>query len=196
MLMHFHAYIPSFSYIIIYFVLVLFRLYLCLSLSLSFYVCLLLWHPMRSKAYSSSDPTPSSVQFCDENAWKDFLENFCRRGIHLECHVILPDFSDTDLPTVIHSRGWESLCDIWVTCLSMIIQEFYSNMHGIDTSVPYFFFHARGTHIVVTLEIVFEVLHASRVVHPDYPGYERLRTVSKDELSPRFCETPSSWGDR
>ena len=81
MLMHFHAYIPSFSYIIIYFVLVLFRLYLCLSLSLSFYVCLLLWHPMRSKAYSSSDPTPSSVQFYDENAWKDFLENFCRRGI-------------------------------------------------------------------------------------------------------------------
>ena len=148
MLMHFHAYIPSFSYIIIYFVLVLFRLYLCLSLSLSFYVCLLLWHPMRSKAYSSSDPTPSSVQFYDENAWKDFLENFCRRGIHLECHVILSDFSDTDLPTVIHSKGWESLCDIRVTCLSMIIQEFYSNMHGIDTSVPYFFFHVRGTHIV------------------------------------------------
>ena len=102
--------------------------------------------------------------------------------------VILSDFFDTDLPTVIYSRGWESLC-------GMIIQEFYSNMHGIDTSVPYFFC-VRGTRIVVTLEIVFDVLHVPRVAHLDYPGYERLRIVSKDELSSRFCETPSSWGDR
>ena len=33
-------------------------------------------------------------------------------------------------------------------------------------------------------------------MHPDYPGCDRLRTVSKDELSSLFCETPSSWGDR
>ena len=68
-------------------------------------------------------------------------------------------------------------------------------MHGIDTSVPHFFFHIRGTRIVVTLKIVFKVLHVPRVAHPDYPGCERLRTVSKDELSSRFYETPSSWGD-
>ena len=33
------------------------------------------------------------------------------------------------------------------------------------------------------------------LAHPDYPSFERLRTVSKDELVSLFCETPSSWGD-
>ena len=32
-------------------------------------------------------------------------------------------------------------------------------------------------------------------MHPDYPSCDCLRTMSKDELSSRFCETPSSWGD-
>ena len=61
-------------------------------------------NPLRSRASSSSNPTPSFVWFHDENACKDFLKNFCRRGIHSECHVILSDFSNIDLPTVIHSR--------------------------------------------------------------------------------------------
>ena len=86
----------------------------------------------------------------------------------MECHVILSDFSDTDLPIVIHSRGWESLCDILVTCPFVIIQEFYSNMHKIDILVPHFFSRVRGTLIVVTSEIVSEVLHVPRVVHLDY----------------------------
>ena len=68
-------------------------------------------------------------------------------------------------------------------------------MHRIDTSVPYFFCHVRGMHMVVTPEIVFEVLHIPRVAHPNYPGCDHLQTVSKDELSSRFYETPSSWGD-
>ena len=88
---------------------------------------------------SSSDPTPSHLRFCDEDARQAFLENFSRQGIHSEHQVILADFTDTDPPDVIHSRGWESLCDIPVTCPSMLIQEFYSNMHGIDRSVPQFF---------------------------------------------------------
>ena len=50
--------------------------------------------------------------------------------------------------------------------------------------------------IVVTPDIVSEVLHVPRVAHPDYPSYDHLRIVSKDELSSLFCETPSSWGDR
>ena len=50
--------------------------------------------------------------------------------------------------------------------------------------------------IVVTLDIVSEVLHVPRLVHPNCPGYDRLRTMSKDELLSLFCETPSSWGDR
>ena len=53
-------------------------------------------------------------------------------------------------------------------------------MHGIDTFVPYFFTHVWGTRIVVIL---------------GYPGCDRLWTVSKDELSSLFYETPSSWGD-
>ena len=68
-------------------------------------------------------------------------------------------------------------------------------MHEIDTSVPHFFSCIRGTHIVVTPKIVTEVLHVPRVVHPDNPSCECLRTVSKDELLSRFCETSSSQGD-
>ena len=49
--------------------------------------------------------------------------------------------------------------------------------------------------IVVTPDIVSEVLHVPRVAHPDYPGYNRLRTMSKDELLSLFCETSLSWGD-
>ena len=48
---------------------------------------------------------------------------------------------------------------------------------------------------MVTLDIVSKVLHVSREKHPDYPGCDLLRTVSKDGLMSLFCETPSSWGD-
>ena len=84
----------------------------CLSLSLSPSHNLLM-APKRKSApsqnrlrfkSSSSNPTPLSVQFCDEKTHQDFSENFSRRGIHLEHHVILSDFSDTTLSTVIHSR--------------------------------------------------------------------------------------------
>ena len=65
-------------------------------------------------------------------------------------------------------------------------------MHKFDYSVPHFVTRVRGTCIVVTSDIVSEVLHVPRVAHPDYLGYDRLRTVSKDEFSSLFCETPSS----
>ena len=108
-------------------------------------------NPLHSGALSSSNPTPSHIRFHDEDPQKDFLENFSWQGVHYECRVILADFTDTDLPDVIHNRGWESLYDILVTCPSMLIQEFYSNMHGIDSSVPLFHTRVRGTHIFVTL---------------------------------------------
>ena len=63
------------------------------------------WNPLRSGASTSFDLTPSHVQFCDEKAKLDFFENFSRRGVHSERQVILLDFSDNDLPTVIYSRG-------------------------------------------------------------------------------------------
>ena len=69
-------------------------------------------------------------------------------------------------------------------------------MHGIDSSVPLFSTHVRGTRIVVTSQLVAGVLHVPRVEHPDYPRCERLRIVSKDEMMSSFCERPSDWGDR
>ena len=45
------------------------------------------------------------------------------------------------------------------------------------------------------MDIVSNVLRVPRVEHPDYPGCDRLRTVSKDELKSSFCECPSDWGD-
>ena len=77
-------------------------------------------NPLCSRALSSSDPT-SHIWFRDKDARKDFLENFSRRGVHSECRVILANFTDTELPNVIHSQGRESLCDIPVRCHSMLI---------------------------------------------------------------------------
>ena len=81
-------------------------------------------------------------------------------------------------------------------CPSVIIQEFYSNMHGFDYSIPQFSTRVQGIRLVVTSKIVSEVLHMPRVAHLDYLGYRRLRTVSKNKLSFLFSETPSLWGDR
>ena len=153
-------------------------------------------NPLRSGASSSSDLTPSSILFRDEDTRKDFSENFSRRGVHSECWVILADFADTDLPTIIHSRGWESLCDVPVTCPSVLIQEFYSNMHGIDSFIPLFHTRVQGTRIVITLELISDVLHVLRVEHSNYLGCECLRTVSKDEMIFAFCEHLADWGNR
>ena len=68
-------------------------------------------------------------------------------------------------------------------------------MHRFDYSIPYFATRVRGTCIVVTPNLISKVLHVPRVAHPNYPSCDRLRTVSKDELSSLFCETHSSWGD-
>ena len=65
-------------------------------------------NPLHSRASSSSpfaNSTPSHVRFPDDKIRKDSSENFSWRNIHSECQVILSDFSDTDLPTVICSRG-------------------------------------------------------------------------------------------
>ena len=113
MLMNFHAYVPLILYIHLYycvgtFLIVSFFLFLFLVLVCSMAPkckSTLSQSPLHSKESSSSDPTPSSIRFHDDEARKDFLENFCRQGIHSERQVILLDFSNTDLPTVIHSKG-------------------------------------------------------------------------------------------
>ena len=124
------------------------------------------------------------------------MENFSRRDIHSERQVVLLDFADTDLPSVIHSSGWESLCDVPVTCPLVLIQEFYSNMHEIDHSVPLLFTRVRGKRILITPQLVTNVLRVPRIEFPNYPSCERLRTVSRDELMSSFCERPTAWGER
>ena len=78
-------------------------------------------NPLRSRASSSFDSAPLSFRFYDDDAHKAFSENFSRRGVHSGRQVILADFADIDLPTVIHSQEWESLCDILITCPLMLI---------------------------------------------------------------------------
>ena len=62
-------------------------------------------------------------------------------------------------------------------------------MHEIDSLVPLSHTCVRGMRIVVTSELV-------RVKHPDYPGCERLRTMSKEEMISGFCKCLVDWGDR
>ena len=119
---------------------------------------------------SSFDTPPLHIRFRDGKAQQDFLENFQRCGIHSKHYVILSDFSDTSLLGAIQTQGWESLCEIPLRCAIMFIQEFYSNIQGINTSVPQFATTFKGTHIVVTSDLISEILHVPRVSHPDYPG--------------------------
>ena len=72
----------------------------------------------------------------------------------------------------------------------MFIQEFYSNMHAIDTSVPQFTTVVHDTCIVVTLDFLSEVLHDTRVDRPDYPSYRHLSSISRDKLASLFYKKP------
>ena len=60
-------------------------------------------------------------------------------------------------------------------------------MHGLDSLVPFFITRVRGTRIVVTSDIVSEVLHVPRVEHLDYPGCERLANWGDRQFTP--CST-------
>ena len=79
------------------------------------------WNLLHFDASSSYDSAPLSLWFRDDDAYKAFSKKFSRRGVHLEHQVILADFADTDLPTIIHNREWESLCDVPITCPLMLI---------------------------------------------------------------------------
>ena len=68
-------------------------------------------------------------------------------------------------------------------------------MHGIYSSVPLFSTRVRGMRIVVTSELVSDVLYVPRVEHLDYLECKRLKTVSKDKMISAFCERLSDWGD-
>ena len=148
-----------------------------------------------SESSSSALPiVPSHIRFHDEKAKTDFFENFQDRGVDSEYQVILSDFADTPFPEIIQTQDWESLLEKPTRCPVMFIQEFYSNIHGIDTTVPQFVTTFRGTCIVVTSDLISEVIRVPTVAHPDYPGCECLQTVFRDDLLSHFCDKPSLWG--
>ena len=68
-------------------------------------------------------------------------------------------------------------------------------MHGFIYSIPHFITSVRGTRIVVTPQIIADVLRVLRVEFPNYPGCDLLKTKSKDELISAFCKRPSDWGE-
>ena len=78
-------------------------------------------------------------------------------------------------------------------CPVVFIQEFYSNIHDIDTSVPQFATQFRGKCIVVTLDLVVGVLRVPKVVHPDYPTMIISELCLETNSSPFFYGTPSIW---
>ena len=59
--------------------------------------------------------------------------------------------------------------------------------------MPWFTIVFRGIRIVVTLELIFEVLRIPRVDHPDYPSHKCLSSISRDELASLFCEKTMLW---
>ena len=139
---HVHAYVFSFLFLFLFSGC---NVVLSLSLSLSDRLHMapkvrkstLGQNPFQGSDSSSSDPIPPPhVRYHDEKAWKDFLENFKKCGVHPERHVILSDFSDTPFPIVIWTMGWESLLNSPLRCPIVFIHEFYSNIHCINTSVP------------------------------------------------------------
>ena len=147
-----HAYIPFFQYIWYYWCCL--RLFWLSFLFLPLFLFTLVMfmapkrksiptrNPLRSGASSSFDPSPSNVQFRDDDAFKAFSENFFRRGIHLERQVVLSNFTDTDLPSVIHGRGWGLLCDILVTCRIVLIRVLLQ--HARDWSFCISLLHSRS----------------------------------------------------
>ena len=153
-------------------------------------------NPLHSGASTSSNHAPLSLRSHNNDAHKAFTKNFSRRGIHSERRVILGHFADTDLPTIIHSWEWKSRCDKPVTCPFVLIQEFYSNMHGIDHSIPHFVTQVRGISIPITPQLVVDVLMVPRIEFLDYTSCEHLRIMSKDELMSAFYKCPSVWGER
>ena len=105
---------------------------------------------------SSSSFHYSYIQFRDEKAQKDFSRNFQKCGVHSECKVILSDFSKTLLPEVIWIQDQKSLLERPTRRAIVFIQEFYSNIHSIDTDVP---------------QLLHLEIHISQLLQILYPRY-------------------------
>ena len=147
----------------------------------------------RGSSSSSSPSVPDSIMFCDEKSQKYFYENFIDWAIHSKCQVLLSYFPDIPLLDAFSSRCCTSLCEIPKRCSDVLMQEFYSNMHAINTSMPKFTTIFQGTCIVVTPKLISNVLRIRRVENPNYPSHIRLHSISRDEMASLFCEKAMMW---
>ena len=84
---------------------------------------------LHSSASSSTDPSPSTIRFRDDDAFKVFLENFSKRGIHLKRQVILSNFplsftvgdGSHYVTSRSHVLSWLSK-SFTPTCMGLIVQ--------------------------------------------------------------------------
>ena len=117
-------------------------------------------NPLCSGSSSSSsspfDPTPSHIRFHDEKAKLDFFGNFSQHDIHLERQVILLDFSNTDLPTVIYNIVGSHYVAPWSRALHTRVLLEYARIWLFYT--PIFYLQSGYMH-GSTSDIVYEVLH-------------------------------------
>ena len=197
MFMHFHALhvlVPSFLYLNVFVVFMFFSLSLSFSLLVTTSKKSVLSKNSIHCGSSSSSFCPNSIRFRDEKAQANFSKKFSNQAIHSERQVILSDFPNTPLPGAISSRGWTSLCEKPSRCHDVFIKEFYSNMHVVNTSVPWFTTVFRCTRIVVTLDFISEILHVPRVDRLDYPSHPYLTSIFKDKLASLFCGNVMLWG--
>ena len=119
-----------------------------------------------SHASSSFSPVLDSLQFNDKNCWKAFKENFTLHRPHVEHQIILSELSNTAIPKTFQSCGLEFLCERLTTCLVVYVQEFYSNIYIVGTSVPMFTTSVQGTCISMTPELISELVHVGGWVWP------------------------------
>ena len=130
-----------------------------LSLPLSVYVSLLLWHPNINLLHLGTlfipgHPLCWQYSFlCPVPWWEGQIELLwelfsMRHSFWTPSHLV--ELLWHQLPTVIYNKGWGPLCNAPITYPSVLIQEFYSNMHGFDYSVPHFITSIVVTQIVVT----------------------------------------------
>ena len=148
-------------------------------------------NPLHFGASSSADTTPFFVRFHDEKARSDFFwELFLTRHSfgtprrlvellrHWPSHCHLQSGSGV---TVWRLGHMFIRADLGVLLQHALIRLFSTSFH----------YSCSRYRIVVIPEIVSDMLRVPRVEHPDYPGCDRLKTVSKDELISSSCERSS-----
>nr|POF22717.1 hypothetical protein CFP56_08398 [Quercus suber] len=75
-------------------------------------------------------------------------------------------------------------------------QEFYSNMHGFDLSVPKFVIRVRGMHIIVTPNLISEIIRHFSISYPKFDHFFVMGAIdatiirrSDAQLRPRRTQT-------